>query len=190
MTFRLTNPGASVWKLALIPALAGILFKVTRPASTDVDPTTAATAAHDAQASSPVVAEKKTPEMPEFSLTDALRFDPFASLSLPEKPAPAIPLESEAKPESTPPAAAPASPPVPAPDPIAERASTLKQLKVSAVFPSSKGAMAIIDSKAVRAGDWLSPGVRVVEIRDHDVVLRVEDGEPARGKTAGEPATR
>jgi hypothetical protein len=50
--------------------------------------------------------------------------------------------------------------------------------------------VAIIDSKMVRAGDLLSPGVRVVEIRRTDVILRVEDGEDAPGAATGGSALR
>ncbi|HVJ67777.1 MAG TPA: hypothetical protein VM510_07335 [Caulifigura sp.] len=189
MMFRLTTAGAPAWKLALIPILVAVLFKVTRSSSSDVEraETTAATQAETAAAP---VAEKHAPAMPERSLADALRFDPFSALALPEKPAPETPVEPELAPVETAPPVIAAEPPAPKVDPLAEKAATLKQLKVSAVFPSAKGAMAIIDSKTVRAGDWLSPGVRVVEIRDHDVLLRVEDGEPAPGKAAGEAAIR
>lgn len=186
MMFRLTTAGASMWKLGLIPVLVAVLFKVTRPSS-DVASTEPAATAIQAEAATPALTSKQAPAMPELSLADALSFDPFARLSLPEKPAPEVPPEPESKAPAPPVAATPAVPPV---NPLVEKAATLKQLKVSAVFPSSKGAMAIIDSKTVRAGDWLSPGVRVVEIRDHDVLLRVENGEPASGKSAGEPATR
>jgi hypothetical protein len=182
MSFRLSTAGTPVWKLGLIPVLAAVLFKVTRP-SAEVE-TPAGATAEVAQSEPAQVAAAPAPAMPELSLNDALKFDPFGNLPLREKvEEPTLqevePVVTEAVPTSPMPVTA-------AVNPLVEKAATLKSLKVSAVFPSSKGAMAIIDSKTVRAGDELSPGVKVVEIRGTNVILRVENGEAgASGETSG-----
>jgi hypothetical protein len=121
--------------------------------------------------------------MPESSLEQAIAFDPFATLVLPVK------IVEEPPPTQAPEPVVAEAPLKPKAEPV-DRTASLKQLKVSAVFPSPKGAMAIIDSKTVRAGDILSPGVRVVEIRGSEVILRVEDGEPASTTPPAETATR
>lgn len=182
MMFRLSTAGTPAWKLGLIPVLGVVLFKVTRPSAPDV--ALPETPAQVAAAGPPEVASKRPPvALPDLSLKDALKFNPFESLPLtrktPEEP-PTVFEPSVVQPE------APRSQPVtPVVNPLVEKAATLKQLKVSAVFPSSKGSIAIIDSKTVRAGDLLSPGVRVVEIRETDVILRVEDGGDAPGAATG-----
>ena len=188
MMFRLTTAATPAWKLGLIPVLATVLFKVTRTSPGDIDlppPPVAEKAAKEPQAAS----LRKPTVLPELSLNDALRFDPFTSLPLTrrlvEEPSSVVesPVAEEASDQIVPPAA-------PIVNPLVEKAETLRHLKVSAVFPSSTGAMAIIDSKVVRKGDLLSPGVRVVEIRGTDVLLRVEDGETGPAAAGNEAATR
>lgn len=186
---RLALPGALNWKLGLIPILVTVLFKLTGTSQPEVD-TAQTTAPDDSESAPPAAATRRATVLPELSLVDALRFDPFAALPLLERPA-EEPLAVFEAPEAE--IAAPAAPAAsmgPIVNPLVERAATLKQLKVSAVFPSAKGAVAIIDSKTVRAGDFLSPGVRVVEIRGMNVILRVENGESAPSTIPGEAATR
>jgi hypothetical protein len=181
MIFRLSLAGTPAWKLGLIPVLGTVLFKVTRPADSGAQ-------LPDAPARVETVSAPKVETMrsiavlPKLSLDDALKFNPFGSLPLAERRRDEAPAEVEA-PE--PEAGQPLQPSTPPVNPLVEKAAALKQLKVSAVFSSANGSVAIIDSKTVRAGDLLSPGVRVVEIRGTDVILRVEDGEAAPGAATG-----
>ncbi|HVJ87917.1 MAG TPA: general secretion pathway protein GspB [Caulifigura sp.] len=188
MMFRLSTAGTPAWKLGLIPVLAGVLFKVTRTSGTDVDAVPEAVARQVEAASQKDTPARPPTMLPEFSLQDALAFDPFERLALPAKPVVEELLPEIVEAVTPPPAPLPPAAATPVVNVLEQRAATLKQLKVSAVFPSAKGAMAIIDSKTVRAGDWLSPGVRVVEIRESDVILRVEDGEG--GGQPGDRETR
>jgi hypothetical protein len=173
MAISLSTGGVPAWKVALIPVLSLVLFKVTRP-SPSPDPTGDVVVAVDGAAPAADRAQpNRTLPLPELTLSDALSCDPFRSLSIPTRPAEA-PLQPPADDMPEPPPAA--SPPV---NRLAERAATLKQLKVSAIFPSAKGGAALVDSKLVRAGDVIAPGVRVVEVRRSDILVRVEDGETA-----------
>jgi hypothetical protein len=175
MIFRFTTAGTPAWKLGLIPVLATVLFKVARPSNSEVElPESPAAAETQAALQNPAM--RPTTVLPELTLDDALKFDPFGSLPMPERALVEPPPMLEEAPvvETAPEPAQPAAPQV---NPLVSKAATLKQLKVSAVFPSPKGSVAIIDSKTVRVGDLLSPGVRVVEIRGTSVILRVEDGE-------------
>jgi hypothetical protein len=192
MMFRLSAAGTPAWKLALIPVLMAVLFKVTRTSAPEADPVIEAGQQTSTAEPAPPPARKPL-VLPELTLNDALKFDPFAPLPQAERAPeePAAVLEPQEAPDALPPVAPPpAAPSGPIVNPLAEKAATLKQLTVSAVFPSPKGSMAIIDSKTVRAGDWLSPGVRVVEIRGTDVILRVENGEAAPGASSGESVSR
>jgi hypothetical protein len=182
MSLPLGKTSTPAWKLALIPVLLVVLFKVLRPTQTE---SAAPEARASVEAESPTASPSTRPAsvLPELSLNEALAFDPFSKLALPvrviEAP-PVVPMEPVVE-------VAPKTPDV---KPVVDRAAPLKQLKVSAVFPSSRGSMAIIDSKTVRVGDLLSPGVRVVEIRGMNVILRVEDGEDAAVEPPAETATR
>ncbi len=185
MMFRLSTAGTPAWKLGLIPVLAVVLFKVTRPSGNEVDVVPEAVARQVENAPQKEAPARPPTVLPEFSLDDALVFNPFESVALPARPVVEEVVPEVAETVAPPPDPLPPPATAPVVNPLEQRAATLKQLKVSAVFPSPKGAMAIIDSKTVRAGDWLSPGVRVVEIRESDVILRVEDGE-----SGGQPAAR
>jgi hypothetical protein len=182
MMLRLTIAGGSAWKAGLIPVLAVVLFKVTRPSTSDVDLPEAHSSA-PTPGVSPPTATRPAPVLPELSLAEALKFNPFASLPMPERPVVELPMVVEAPvTELDPEASQPAAPVV---NPLLAKAASLRSLKVSAVFPSSKGSVAIIDAKPVRVGELLSPGVRVVEIRGTEVILRVEDGESGAGAEPG-----
>jgi hypothetical protein len=188
MMFRPSIAGTSAWKLGAIPVLVAVLFKVTRTSTPDVE--TPAQAVQE-QASVATKAEAARPPvaLPELSLNDALKFNPFGALPRAERKTeePPVVVETPVTQQELSPSSQPATPAV---NPLVEKAATLKQLKVSAVFSSPKGSVAIIDSKTVRAGDLLSPGVRVVEIRDTDVILRVENGEAAPGAATGGASLR
>jgi len=187
---RLTTAGTPAWKMGLIPVLAAILFKVTRTAPPEVE-VPGPVAAAEAQSSESHAATPPATVLPDLSLTDALKCDPFAPLPGPERPpVEAPPIVEAPVPEIPPAPETPETPAVPAISPLVEKAASLKRLKVSAVFPSPKGSVAIIDSQTVRVGDLLSPGVRVVEIRGTDVILRVEDGGAAAGAESTSAALR
>lgn len=188
MIFRFATAGTPAWKLGLIPVLATVLFKVARPSSSEVE-LPAPVVAEETQVASVAEGNLPTTVLPELSLEHALEFDPFGSLPMPERvlvePPPAVVEAPVVAPEPE-----PVQPAAPVVNPLVEKAATLKQLKVSAVFPSPKGSVAIIDSKTVRVGELLSPGVRVVEIRGTDVILRVEDGEAGAGAKTGSAEIR
>jgi hypothetical protein len=186
MMFRLNLVGTPAWKLGLIPVLATVLFKVARPSASDVALPEPA-AEQQAPGATKVAPARPPVALPELSLDDALKFNPFGALPLAERTPVETPVVVEL-PASQAETQQPSPPSTPLVNPLVEKAATLKQLKVSAVFPSVKGSVAIIDSKTVRAGDLLSPGVRVVEIRGTDVILRVEDGGDTPGtETGGAP---
>lgn len=175
MSLRIGKTTTPAWKMALIPVLVVVLFKVLRPTTSETTPPEAR-AIVEAESPSSTSAARPLPILPELSLDEALAFDPFNKLALPvrviEEPPP-VTVEPGAE----------ALPKTADVKPAVDRTATLRQLKVSAVFSGPKGSVAIIDSKTVRVGDLLSPGVRVVEIRGTDVILRVEDGEATVAET-------
>jgi hypothetical protein len=52
---------------------------------------------------------------------------------------------------------------------------TLQQKRVSVVFRTEQGAVAVIGSRLVREGGLFEEGLRIVEIRPDGVILEVED---------------
>jgi hypothetical protein len=184
MSLRLALSSTPAWKLALIPVLAVVLLTVLRQPPTDA-PAPEARPIAEAETPSAAPPTRLISTLPELSLRDALAFDPFGQLALPVR------QSEEPPPPPVPPTPVVEAPPTSGPkQPLVDRAKTLKELKVSAVFSSPKGPVAIIDSKTVRPGDLLSPGVRVVEIRGTNVILRVEDGEAASPEKPAEAAIR
>lgn len=173
-------------KLAAIPVLAAVLWMVlpkTPNAASDeplvklnrdVPTSTRSGSSKPGEA-------KLASDMPVIGLDDALRFDPFAVPKFLQQPVEEVSVVEESV--------------EPAPSQVAEEIKTpivsidhLQSLEVSAVVHGPRGPAAIVGSKTVRIGDLFEPNVRVVEIQSDRVLLRVENGKPA--KTGETPVTQ
>lgn len=161
------------WKIALVPVLAIVLvWNLASPSKQPLD------AATDEQTASDVVAPETSAEVvtatllkqrhlqqPDWPTVDArtiAEFDPFA-------------LSGELAERSI------ATPPVvEAAEPVAAAEAAQKQqqieeaiarLNVQGIFKGSNGPAALVDSRIVRIGDEIEPGLRIVEITASGIVV-------------------
>lgn len=196
---RPEKPLTARWKIAAIPVLSLILlWTLTHrptdsgpdaPADTEMteadsaQPAPAASTELTADAGSPASATPENQQVaipPEpridrnwavTSLHDVTAFDPFTLRGALEERAalapPTAPAIADASPE--PPAAADAS--VSAPQPEYD----VSQYRLQAVFNSPRGPAAIVDSRIVRIGDELEPGLRIVRITPSGLIVEPAD---------------
>lgn len=168
-------PGSSGVKALLIPVLAvilGVQLWPAKPSSDTSDETTTVVrpdSADGGSAAAPASTRTEPRALPPFDLSQALAHDPF------QTPAALAPEAPKLEEEPAPLAVAPA----PSQSPGKSTVLSLKNQRVSAILISERGAAAVVDSKICRVNDWLSPGVRVVEIRQDGVVLRLEPPDAA-----------
>ncbi len=174
----ITRPTTPAWKIALVPILAIVLvWNLASPSTRTLDATIAEPSdPEDAtiKTTGPHLAaapfELPQPQLKTWPTLDAdtiAGFDPFAlSGALAQRSIVVAPThrvkehvaESEATREKT------------------QLEEAARQLNVQGIFKGSSGVAALVDSRIVRIGDEIEPGLRIVQITPTGIV---EDGRDA-----------
>lgn len=169
MTATLTPRTArtNLIKLGVIPLLVVVLVATlwygSRPLPSSTPEGVAALSTRSRKARQPA-AQKTKPDWPKFDLNEVIAVSPFG----PRTPFGApTPTESEST-EST------AIDSVPPPKGDQQRTLTAADGELQAIYQTSSGAVAVVNSRIVRPGDLLAEGVRVVEITNDSVVVESE----------------
>lgn len=178
-----------IWKVALIPVLLiGLIWNVTRDTddvavvAASAEPTTSdASESNRVLTVADVLQELRETRLAEKSrsplqLTRIIEFDPFSRVGELAKKNSGIaniptPTADIATPTVTipPPRATPT-------DPVESALATYVATNpVKAVLNGPHGAVALIDSRIVRVGDYLEPNVRIVAIQSDAVVVELTD---------------
>jgi hypothetical protein len=145
------------WKLASIPLLAALLIYLLIPTADPGPAELASTAIETSVAESSATARCETaadqraaaPQAPIPALSELLAANPFESLEAVER------LSSTG-----------ASGNLPTSQPTAAAHEPPPEVKITAIYQSPSGPVAIVDNQLVRIGDFLSPQYRVIGI-DH-----------------------
>ena len=139
------------WKLAVIPVLLVVLYKVLAGGSDDEVPDSSAPTARRPDAGSAPIkfqqAKRRERNWPTFSLEDAIRHNPFTFTG--RRDDPETPPEEQSEPENL--------------EPI--------EAAVTVYLNSAKGEVALVDGQLVRVGDVVDGQWRVTLVTPEYAVL-------------------
>ncbi len=167
------KPATPIWKIALVPVLAIVLaWNLLIPSKQPLD------AAATEQTASEVAASETSDEIvptkpmkvlqqdqrawPTISADTIAEFDPFAlSGELAQRSIATLPVIASAAPVTDADAA--------------QKQQQIKEavarLNVQGIFKGSNGPAALVDSRIVRIGDEIEPGLRIVQITASGIVV-------------------
>ena len=169
-------------KLLAIPLLgAFLIWRIWPSAAEEADSELAAApqvATPSAGVPTPASSKASLPPVPEWTLEDALRFDPLKKLTVRVEPSEDLvsPSTEDAADDNARMEQAA----------FEERVAALESLKVDAILVNDAGAAALVGSRIVRVGDYLAEGARVIDVTAEGIRLRLEAEDAVQPSTAAE----
>jgi hypothetical protein len=166
-------------KIAAIPLLSLVLYAVfprteSRQDSTTHEKSNAQSSSGDHRSrnrlpsSTTSLGKEKRTEWPNFSLSDISTIDPFdKGMIFPEN---AVSTTKESSSDS--PQQKLVSSPL-----LSHQATKVSDVKIQAIFRSSRGIAALVDTRLIHVGDQLSDGTEVVEITPEKLIVVVPNVE-------------